>query len=124
MGCSTTYPQKRLGQKYCSRLCSKENGGWDHLSEPRWKDGDRKTDADGYVLVKRGSIWRHVHREVMEGILGRKLEPHESVHHRNGIRDDNRPENLELWLDGIRYGQRARDVACPHCGKGYFLEKT
>jgi hypothetical protein len=33
----------------------------------------------------------------MEELLGRHLLTEESVHHRNGVRDDNRPENLELW---------------------------
>jgi hypothetical protein len=46
----------------------------------------------------------------MEEILGRPLEPNENVHHVNGVRDDNRPENLELWLTSQPSGQRVRDL--------------
>ena len=50
------------------------------------------------------------HILVAERILGRYLEPGESVHHRNGVRDDNRPENLELWIRPQPSGIRVSDA--------------
>ena len=72
--------------------------------------GSRMPTKDGYVSVKLedGRIILE-HRAVMEGVLGRKLAPGETVHHLNGIRDDNRPENLELWFNQP-YGQRIPDL--------------
>lgn len=75
---------------------------------------ERWVDRSGYVHVNTGGQGERVghleHRLVMESIIGRPLVSTENVHHINGIRDDNRPENLELWIDHQPSGQRVSDM--------------
>lgn len=50
------------------------------------------------------------HTVVMAEMIGRPLLPGENVHHKNGVRDDNRPQNLELWAKCQPSGQRVVDL--------------
>jgi hypothetical protein len=59
------------------------------------------------MAIPNGIVYQH--RHVMSQMLGRPLREGENVHHRNGDRTDNRPENLELWLSGQPAGQRVQD---------------
>ncbi len=114
-GCKKTF---KAGT-YCNTHASQKQSG----KTPRKSEG-RKPPAeygetnvqDGYVVEKRpdhpnANSWGWVaqHKRVMSEILGRPLLPGENVHHKNGIRDDNRPENLELWLVKQPRGQRVSD---------------
>lgn len=67
-------------------------------------------ESSGYVRGFRagpnGYERRYEHQVVMERKLGRPLLEGENVHHVNGIRHDNRPENLELWSVKQPRGQR------------------
>lgn len=63
---------------------------------PNW-GGGKTYDAAGYVKINVGNgKQRREHRIIAEQILGRPLLPREVVHHKNGIRSDNSPENLEI----------------------------
>lgn len=117
--------------------CEKNGAFKDGYCEPharrRWKNqdpnavlrrtyqsGDEIIDKDGYVLVRlaeprttragKRKWWLQKHRLVMESQIGRELMFYEVVHHRDRNKQNNHPDNLELWLLHHPPGARVNDL--------------
>ena len=109
---------RRGGQGVRCHSCAMKSRTGTGIGCATWKGG-RRIDHYGYVLVRapnhprahKGYVFEH--RLVMEKMVGRYLKRHETVHHKNGNRQDNRPENLELWTGSHGRGIRLSDK--PHC---------
>ena len=109
-GCGRVKQKHSRGCEECCRRDGELNGNW---------KGGRARHHAGYVMIRvpdhprvAGSRAPYVfeHILVMEEMLGRHLESDETVHHRNGVRDDNRPQNLELWVRPQPSGIRVEDA--------------
>ena len=88
-----------------------------------WKGG-KFTNINGYVFIYNpnhpfcnSSKYVKEHRLVMEKTIGRYLKPFENVHHVNGIKNDNRPKNLQLVTEQPHYGK----IVCPFCDKKFLI---
>ena len=108
----TVAPKRSLQQGTKSCGCLRRDTG---EGCPNWRGGRSRT-GDGYVKLKRprhgnadraGYIFEHT--LVMSELIGRPLRKGETVHHKNGVRDDNHPDNLELWDRRQPAGARVAD---------------
>ena len=119
--------RKKIGQSHKGEKFSKEHRRKMGLA----CKGSKNYFWKGGIIKDKGYITKHKpehpftdfrgyvreHRLIMEEFLGRYLTKDECVHHINGIKNDNRIENLQLVSKGIHYGK----VNCPFCNKEFVI---
>ncbi len=85
---------KKLSKEHRNKVIKTLHNG-KREDNPNWKGG-KYLDDWGYIKVKVDKGYKSEHRLVVEKNIGRKLTKQEAIHHINGIKEDNRIENLRI----------------------------
>lgn len=120
---------KKDGLYNICKLCRNKRNNCKYRRTP----GKWHHDAYGYLIRTIRGEDQKQHRWIMERILKRKLDVEEHVHHINGVKDDNRPENLMIMSHGEHntyhsklLGERRKNgrvFSCTICGKSRYVNK-
>lgn len=105
-----------LLKKFCSHSCSnKDKTG---VKSPFWKGGVVKRKGNDYSRIYIGrKKYAQEHRYIMEKNIKRRLKKNEIVHHKNGIKNDNRPTNLHIfeWGEHTTYHNKNENTISIKC---------
>lgn len=136
--CGKTFESKSYAKTtFCSLKCAAQGRrgpsrtGATDRRRPKWTEFVKldaiptgHSTSQGYLRVylpehprasTKGGFLQH--RLVMEQHLGRFLDPEETIHHRNGVKHDNRIDNLQL----VTIAQPNGTVLCPHCRREFLV---
>lgn len=113
------YEKRNREHRFCSKACEMEFRKYNNTRET-WKGGHiGATTGYQYIRINGKDVGEHI--LVAEKKIGRRLKPDEVVHHVNGNKTDNRPENLQVMTNSehvkLHHPKTKSLLPCRRCGK-------